>query len=151
LRVNGCVRRASPSHWRCRLSGSRSSSCVEDHHVPITGHHVQVLYVILPCCWSCACSLTGAEAVLGIQGAAFCDRANCMHALQWFTDRSFSLSVNVYSVIIIPSFMLFPLKSRQFLSCVYSSLNRLLVYSFWSSTWRCSSHNSDNVYHIKYP
>jgi hypothetical protein len=50
LRVNGCVRRAGPSHWRCRLSRSRSSSSVEDRHVPITGHHVQVLYVILPCC-----------------------------------------------------------------------------------------------------
>jgi len=33
-------------------------------------------------CASYACSLAGAEAVLGIQGAAFYDRVNCMHALQ---------------------------------------------------------------------
>ena len=78
--------------------------------LPIT---VQLLYVILPCYWSCASSLaTGAEAVLRIQVAVFYDRASCMHVLQGFTYRSFSLSLSVYSLI-TPSSMLLSHKSLQ--------------------------------------
>jgi len=78
--------------------------------LPIT---VQLLYVILPCYWSCASSLaTGAEAVLRIQVVVFYDRASCMHVLQGFTYRSFSLSLSVYSLI-TPSSMLLSHKSLQ--------------------------------------